>query len=48
MSFMSFLRLKYTKLSSTFNELQREKRTFQQQFESGSSNVKAVEAKMKV
>ncbi|XP_077949055.1 synaptonemal complex protein 1 [Gasterosteus aculeatus] len=41
-------KLKYTKLSSTFNELQREKRTFQQQFESGSSNVKAVEAKMKV
>ncbi|XP_062420136.1 synaptonemal complex protein 1 isoform X2 [Pungitius pungitius] len=41
-------KLKYTTLSSTFDELQREKTAFQQQFDSGSSNVEAVEANMKV
>ncbi|KAM8914934.1 synaptonemal complex protein 1 [Spinachia spinachia] len=40
-------KLKNTKLSSAFNELQCEKTALQQQFESGSSNVKAAEANTK-
>ncbi|XP_034388309.1 synaptonemal complex protein 1 [Cyclopterus lumpus] len=41
-------KVKYKKLVSTFNELQCEKTAIQQQFESGSSNVKTIEANMKV
>ncbi|XP_054473709.1 synaptonemal complex protein 1 [Anoplopoma fimbria] len=41
-------KVKYQKLLSTFNELQCEKTAIQQQFESRSSNVKAIEANMKV
>ncbi|KAM6920399.1 synaptonemal complex protein 1-like isoform 2-T2 [Lycodopsis pacificus] len=40
-------RVKYKKLSSTFNELQCEKTAIQRQLESGSSDVKAMEANMK-
>ncbi|XP_070758417.1 synaptonemal complex protein 1 [Enoplosus armatus] len=40
--------VKYKELLSNFNELQSEKAAIQQQFESGSSNVKAFEANMKV
>ncbi|XP_075953148.1 synaptonemal complex protein 1 [Anarhichas minor] len=39
-------RVKYKKLSSTFNELQCEKTAIQRQLESGSSDVKAMEANM--
>lgn len=45
---MSFLRVQYKELLSNFNELQSEKTAIQQQFESGSSNIKAIEANMKV
>lgn len=45
---MSFLRVKYKKLVSTFNELQCEKTAIQLQLESGSSDVKTIEANMKV
>ncbi|XP_068451162.1 synaptonemal complex protein 1 isoform X2 [Clinocottus analis] len=41
-------KVKYKNLSSTFNELLCEKTAIQQQFESGSSNLKAIEANMKV
>ncbi|KAI3369850.1 hypothetical protein L3Q82_024661 [Scortum barcoo] len=40
--------LKYKELLSNFNELQSEKTAIQQQCESGSSNVKAIEANIKV
>ncbi|XP_044070793.1 synaptonemal complex protein 1 isoform X2 [Siniperca chuatsi] len=40
--------VKYKELLSNFNELQSEKAVIQQQFESGSSNVKTIEANMKV
>ena len=46
--FVSFLRVKYNELLSNFNELQCEKTAIQQQFKRGSSNVKAIEANMKV
>lgn len=45
---MSFLSVRYSELLSNFKELQCEKTAIQQQFESGSSNVKAIEANMKV
>lgn len=45
---MSFLRVNFRELLSNFNELQSEKTAIQQQFESGSSNVKAIEANIKV
>ncbi|XP_078105172.1 synaptonemal complex protein 1 [Sander vitreus] len=41
-------KLKYKELLSDFNELHSEKTAIQQQFESGSSNVKAMEATIKV
>ncbi|XP_037622797.1 synaptonemal complex protein 1 isoform X1 [Sebastes umbrosus] len=41
-------KVKYKELLSNFNELQSEKTAIQQQFESGSSNVKATEANIKV
>ncbi|XP_022597709.1 synaptonemal complex protein 1-like [Seriola dumerili] len=41
-------KVKYEELLSNFNELQSEKMAIQQQFESESSSVKAVEANMKV
>ncbi|XP_070815193.1 synaptonemal complex protein 1 [Chaetodon trifascialis] len=40
--------VKFKDLLSSFNELQSEKTAIQQQFNSGSSNVKTIEAKMKV
>ncbi|XP_029287842.1 synaptonemal complex protein 1 [Cottoperca gobio] len=40
--------VKYKELLSNFNELQSEKTVIQQQFESGSSSVKAIEENMKV
>ncbi|XP_054866390.1 synaptonemal complex protein 1 isoform X2 [Amphiprion ocellaris] len=40
--------VKYEELLSNFHELQSEKTAFQQQFENGFSNVKAIEANMKV
>lgn len=45
---MSFLRTKYKELLSNFDELQSEKTAIQQQFESASSNAKAILANMKV
>ncbi|XP_056293751.1 synaptonemal complex protein 1 [Pseudoliparis swirei] len=41
-------KVKYKKLVSTFNELQCEKTAIQLQLESGSSDVKTIEANMKV
>ncbi|XP_039468470.1 synaptonemal complex protein 1 isoform X2 [Oreochromis aureus] len=40
--------VKYEELLSNFNELQSEKTAIQEQFENGFSNVKAIEANMKV
>lgn len=45
---MSSLRVRYEELLLNFNELQSEKTAIQQQFENGFSNVKAIEANMKV
>lgn len=45
---MTFLRVKYEELLSNFNELQSEKKAIERQFESGSSNVRAIEANIKV
>ncbi|XP_071351661.1 synaptonemal complex protein 1 isoform X2 [Trachinotus anak] len=41
-------KVKYEELLSNFNELHSEKMAIQQRFESGSSNVQAIEANMKV
>ncbi|KAK2915336.1 hypothetical protein Q8A73_005930 [Channa argus] len=41
-------KVKYEELMSNFNELQSEKHAIQQQFESGSSHVKAIKANLKV
>lgn len=46
--FVPFWREKYQELLSNFNKLQSEKTDIQQQFESGSSNVKTIEANIKV
>lgn len=48
MSYGIILRVKYNELLLNFNELQSEKTAIQQQFESGFSNVKTVEANIKV
>eukprot|EP00064_Thunnus_orientalis_P000451 superscaffoldBa00000023_g452 len=40
--------VKYEELLANFNELQSEKKAIEQLFESGSSNVKAIEANMKI
>lgn len=44
----NFKRVKYEELLSNCNELRSEKMALQQQFERGSSNVKATEANIKV
>lgn len=46
--FVPFWREKYRELLSNFNKLQSEKTDIQQQFESGSLNVKTIEANIKV